>query len=390
DVERWFQQARVNTCLVVLEKCTDAATRAANRVRLVSLGRPLRELIPYEVNDKQRLSHVEQLTMRLLPGHDTAGRDFAVRVVPQRELAAGDKWGVALRAPAVYRQRAREAPLYPLQNWATIQRGYTTGANAFFYLNPDTIARWGIEPHFRRPLLKSLRQVSRRQVAPGDCDQEVLRVPPTARLDGTAAGAYIAWGEAQGLSQRRTCAGRQPWYSLPEQKSAPLLLAKGIWERHFASLSAGDILVDQQLYQVYLSSDVPPLAAAALLNSAWFALQVELHGRVNFGEGVLWLATYELEALRLPDPRYLLANQVDELVALYREVADCLVVEVQREVTQPAWQALNAAVFGLLGLSAAEGQAIITALLERVAARQARARRPGEPLTSQTVPPLEE
>ncbi|MGD8806139.1 MAG: N-6 DNA methylase, partial [Chloroflexota bacterium] len=133
NVERWFDEARVNTCLVILEKCSDAQRRAGNRVRLIRLFRPLSELIPYSDNDRQRLSHLERLVSRMLPGADQRGQDLAVRVVGQREMAAGEKWGLALRAPAVYRRQSQQVSLAPLKQWARVRRGYTTGANNFFY-----------------------------------------------------------------------------------------------------------------------------------------------------------------------------------------------------------------------------------------------------------------
>src|SRR5690606_31129469 len=222
------------------------------------------------------------------------------------------------------RQARREAGrrhLVPLSEWATIRRGFTTGANDFFYLDPGVVVTWGIEPHFRQPLLKSLRNVDGLTVTTAACEQEVLLIPPTATVAGTAVAHYIAWGEQQGVAHRSTCSRRHPWYMLPIQEPAPLVLPKGIWGRDLAPVLADEVLVDQQLYQIQLAPGVNRLAAAALLNSSWAALQMELLGRVNFGEGVLWLAGYEVERLLLPDPRYLSAAENDELAGLFRAVA---------------------------------------------------------------------
>ena len=67
SVERWFSDARVNTCLIVLEKSSNAGDRSANRVRLVTLQRPIQELIPMAADNPQRLSILERLSSRLLP-----------------------------------------------------------------------------------------------------------------------------------------------------------------------------------------------------------------------------------------------------------------------------------------------------------------------------------
>jgi hypothetical protein len=199
----------------------------------------------------------------------------------------------------------------------------------------------------------------------------------------TAVSRYIAWGENQGYHLRRSCATRQPWYTLPSRRSessqlvgevTALLLPKGIWRRHFAPLLVDAFAVDQQLYQVSLSAGVSPLAAAAVLNSAWFALQCELQGRVNLGEGVLWLATYEVREVPLPDLRRLSPADSTELARLFTQLEQRPLQESEIELTQPDRQALDAAVFDLLGFSTTERSALVETLLERLHTRQRRAR----------------
>lgn len=378
NTERWFSQASVNTCLLVLERCSDPAGRAANRVRFVQLRRRLERLLPEPADDPGRYDRLESLVLRVLAPQDVETASLRARVVPQRELHAREKWGLLWRAPAALQRAQREARyrrLAPLAQWAAVRRGFTTGANDFFYLDAAAIAAWGIEPEFRRPLLKSLRRVAGLQVAPDACEHEVLLVPPTASIGGTAAGRYVQWGEQTGVARRSTCARRHPWYVLPMQEPAPLVLPKGIWDRHFAPLLGADMLVDQQLYQIQLKPGVARLAAAALLNNSWTALQLELVGRINFGDGVLWLAGYEVERLLLPDPRYLTPEENAALAALFeRAAAEPLAAGLAAELERPARQALDEMVFALCGLDGGEGDEVRAELLERVATRQRRAR----------------
>ncbi len=373
NVERWFSQARINTCLVILEKCSDSTIRANNQVNMVRIRRPLREMIPFEKTDSRRLHFLKELTDRMMSETAREGDELSVRGVPQKSMAPAEKWGYILRAPPVLLRRSQAIELHPLKSWATVKRGFTTGANAFFYLNQDTIEKWEIEPEYRRPLLKSFRHLKSRRVSSKECDLELLSVQADDIVNDTAVGEYIAWGESQGIHRRRTCSGRKPWYGLPQQVAPPLLLAKGIWERHFAPVVEDAIVVDQQLYMTNFADGTRLHAAAALLNSAWFELQLELHGRVNFGEGVLWLASYEIENLLLLDPRYLSAVQADELASTFKGLLDRPVGNIRDEVSQPDWQALNAVVFDILGLSPSEGLAITEALLERISTRKAKA-----------------
>lgn len=377
ESERWFSDASVNTSLVVLERCSDPAGRSANQVRFIQLRQPLANLLPRPEASTERYAFLERWVPRLLPGGDRTTAEARIRVVAQQQLRAKEKWGLLWRAPAVYRQtraQAAEKKLVPLKAWATVRRGFTTGANRFFYLTPEIAEEWDIETDFRRPLLKSLRNINQLRLGQAACLQEVLAVPPTAQITGTAAAAYVAWGEDRGLHQRRTCASRRPWYILPWQEPAPLVIPKGIWERHLVPVLEEELLVDQQLYQIQLAPGVSRSVAAALLNSSWVALQMELHGRVNFGEGVLWLAGYEVENLLVPDPRYLSPAQTERLTTLFDALArEPLASDLATEVTRPPRQALDAYVFSLLGLTSAAGKAVVAGLQERVAARHARA-----------------
>jgi hypothetical protein len=372
DVERWFHEASINTCLIVMEKCGDLEERQAHRIRLVRLHRALADLIPYGAEDRQRLSHMERFAARLLPGESVRTQDFTVRVAGQRELSAADRWGVALRAPLVWRRPVRSGQLSPLGEWADVRRGYTSGDNKFFYLEQNEVEQWGIEASYLRPLLKSLRSVRTRRFGASECRHQVLSLagPPPP---GSAVAAYLAWGEEQGVHRRRTCAARELWYRLPDQTPALLSVAKGIWGRHFVPIASEPLWVDQQIYQIQLHDGVPVMAAAALLNSAWFGLQLELHGRTNFGEGVLWLAAYELADLLLPDPRYLPDDMVARLARAYERLVDRPVEPAAQELAQADWQLLNGLVYELLGLSRADGTAIEEALAERIEARHRKA-----------------
>lgn len=374
-VERWFGEAGVNTCVVVLERASDKATRAANRVRFDRLYEPLSDLLPYEPGDGQRAAALEQLIGRLLPATDRRSADLTVRVMEQSRLRAESRWGPYLRAPDVFLHQPPR-PTLALGEWAKVQRGYTTGANPFFYLTRAEVERWSIEPEFRRPLLKSLRRVNRLRLRADLARQELLVIPPDADIRDKGVAEYVAWGEKRGYHLRRTCAARTPWYALPLQEPGDLLLPKGIWMRHLSPQLESAVLVDQQLYRVQLAGGVSPMAAAALLNSAWFALQCELRGRVNLGEGVLWLATYELEAMQLPDPFRMDSRQIDRLSYAFQWLADQPVDATVEDLDNPARRNLDDTVFELLGLTPAEGDDVRLALADCLIGRRMRARTP--------------
>lgn len=375
-VERWFEEAGVNACLIVLERCDKPGGREANLTHFIRLRRPLAQLLGPADAGPDRAAAVTGLIQKFMPNADNRDEDAAVRVRRQSALDPDARWGLTLRAPEVYLSRPRRR-LRALRDWAGVQRGHTTGANQFFYLDAETIAEWNIEPEFRRPLLKSLRHVDRLKVATEDCEQELLLLPPDRSLRGTAVADYIAWGEEQGIHRRRTCAARHPWYSLAPQTAADLVLPKGIWQRHRAPLVAEPLAADQQLYQIMLAEGVSPLVAGALLNSAWFALQCELEARINLGEGVLWLAGYELEGLQLPDPRTLPGADEARLEQSFRRLLDSPVTETASMLDQFDRWTLDEVVFDLIGLPPGERLEVRAALVEALEGRRLRARGSG-------------
>lgn len=369
-VERWFEEAWINTCIVVLEKCSNLPRRQGGLVRLARIKKPLHQLLPYSAASSHRFLAIERLAARLLPSQSTVTEEADIHVKEQQTLNPQSKWGMSLRAPMIFRHHRDHLNLVPLKLWAQVQRGYTTGANEFFYLTADVVEKWGIEEEFLQPLLKSLRGEERLRISANDTKTKVLLVPPDANLKDTAVASYLRWGEEQGFHMRRTCANREPWYSLPAQEPAPLVLPKGIWHRHLAPLLTNPTAVDQQLYKIVLADYMPQTAVAALLNSAWFALQMELRGRVGFGKGLLWLAAYELEEVQLPDPRQLSAEQVQRLEETFDRLAARPLLDSLEELARPDRRALDNAVFDILGFSVHEREETIKSLAERLSSRR--------------------
>jgi type I restriction-modification system DNA methylase subunit len=148
-VERWFEEADVNTCIVILEKSADAQARAENIVRFVYLKKPLRHFIPaaQDLWEKQlaRLQAIKDLRRTILFHTDIYEND-ELRIYPrrQKELWAegfdeeerkyiGAKWGKYLRAPEIFFKILEKGKdkLIPLKEVATTRFGIKTGANEF-------------------------------------------------------------------------------------------------------------------------------------------------------------------------------------------------------------------------------------------------------------------
>jgi predicted RNA methylase len=330
--ERWFPGAKVNTMVLVARKCADPAVRAASEVRFAEVRAPL------------------------------PAPPVVVRTVRQELLPAGAPWGPLLRAPDLYFELLDST--VPLGELARVERGWTTNDNGFFYPPPDS----GIEAEWLRPLLKGPRRATGVRFEEADLPERAFVCDATR--DGLVRRGHR--GTLDWLDRHE----RTEWRLKP-QAPARLFLVKGHHDRLRHPVARTPVHADQQLYLVRPKTTSPQLdligpgachavdaeLLAAVLNSSWGLLAAELTGRVNFGDGVLWLGLRDArERLQLPDVSKALPPSKERLRRAFAALPDGPVPAAAAEAHDPAWaparHALDAAVGLLLGLDP-EGQELI-------------------------------
>lgn len=209
--------------------------------------------------------------------------------------------------------------------------GIKTGANEFFYLQPIELtvaevvrlatqyphmpikvrngAGWEgtIEASWLRPMIKSPQELQSITVNPDALSYLVFFPPrPDAFLaDYPLAAAYVALGEAQKIHRRPTCAARHPWWNIGERPISQALCMMSYNDR-FPFWLNGAALCDARLYDIYLNGiyrdKLLSQAVVAMLNATVTALQIELSGRSNLGQGALDFKVYETANLLLINP----------------------------------------------------------------------------------------
>ena len=215
-VEPWFEDARVKTCVTILQRCDDARLRKDNAVRFVRFSRPLSDIIgilPGKDEDG-RQRELEDIRDRILDAEDDCqDEDFRIIVRTQRDLwkegvrgtvllersqasktpddadddwatpedeledpafgrgeaqtyRAG-KWGRYVRAPDFYFEVMRQLgkQFVPLGEIATIRRGITSGCDKFFM--PKDISAQMLQRHRTDRVFREETGVSRRNVESG-------------------------------------------------------------------------------------------------------------------------------------------------------------------------------------------------------------------------------
>jgi len=408
-VERWFEEADINTCIVILQRCREKKERDENLVRFVYLKKPLRSFIPpaQDMWEKQvaRLNEIDKLKRTIL-AHSDFYENEELRIYPksQKELweegfdpeegkYVGAKWGKYLRAPEIFFKILEKGKdkLVPLKKVAYVRFGIKTGANEFFYLTEEEIKRRGIEKEFwmhqdekgnwvPNYVIKSPRECKSIVVDPKDLKYRVLMIHKDKNdLKGTNVLKYIEEGERKGFHKRPTCASRTRWYDLGGQKPPDVIWFKAFNDRVFAPLNTFDCFSSDRFYAIYIKNSKHKKTMPCVLNSTLAHFVVELWGRVNLGEGALDNMTYEAASMLTINPeKMVLPNKSLDLKHFFsRGIQSCFdelgassPEEVSLEKIKPDRRELDKIIMGeILGLTEEEQLEVYRAVVDLVKSR---------------------
>jgi type I restriction enzyme M protein len=308
-VERWFEDADINTAITILERCSNLEERGKNVVRFVQLKRPLAEFIPPVESERERWAYVEKL-IDLIESKNRYHEDEKIRIFTkvQKELweegydkekneYVGTKWGKYIRAPGIFYKILEKGKdkIVPLSYVAEIVGGLITGSNDFFYLSEEKLNKWKIEPQFLLAVVKTPRELNRIAFTSKDLKYKLFYVTADKnKLKGTNALKYIKRGEKLGIHNAPTFRSKDRWYELPRLKAAPLLWVDLRWEKHICHLNLDNVPFEHNYYGIIAKKDRNNLLLCAFLNSTLSWLFIEILGRVGLGQGAIRLVGKDL------------------------------------------------------------------------------------------------
>ena len=279
----------------------------------------------------------------------------------------GDKWGGKyLRAPDIYwtiLEKGKDK-LVRLGDIAEVRRGFTTGANEFFYLDADKIREWGIESEFLKPVIKSPRECKSIRVDPSQLQFKLFMChADKAALVGTAALDYIKWGESRRFHQRPSCRGRTRWWQSANE-SGNSIFVKESDETSAVFYNPDNYLVDCRLYYANLSNDI-----LLFLNSAIGAMFFELYSRSGLGKGARSMMVSDYG-----DVPTLTKINVDEKTtgSLIKQISPLPPRKIVNSESE--WSDLDAIIFDALNLTQDERDAVYEAVINLVESRLRKAR----------------
>lgn len=409
-VERWFEDADVNTSIVILQKCKEETTRDKNIVRFVHLKKPLRYFIPpaQDIWEKQldRLNEIDKLQKTIMAHKDFYEND-ELRIFPrlQEDLREegydpdakkyiGAKWGKYLRAPEIYFEILEKTKdkLTPLKEVASVRRGFTTGVNEFFYLTQEEIERWGIEKEFWMRRDKDGEWIPNKIIVSPKEGKNVVLDPEMInnilifihkeknKLKKKKVLSYIKHGENKGFDERKTCRARKLWYSINYRKPWPILHPMIHHDRQTILLNRSRVQVDHNLFEIKPRKGYPCIPLLCFLLSTVSMLIKEVLGRSNLGEGAL--KTEGIDVQRLLVPRNFSRETKQSILNLVRKYPDASINSIFDDLTggesgeitldniRPERRELDRIIMGeVLGLTETEQLEVYRAVIDMVKSR---------------------
>ncbi|MEF8814688.1 MAG: N-6 DNA methylase [Halovenus sp.] len=335
---RAFDEALVDTALLLLERCSDPDERADTTTKFVRLNQSMEvEHIVDVVTADVTVPPDDDMVVETRPNYRTVA-------MAQRDVADTDsgKLGHFLAVPQDIIRLVEHPQLCSLEDFADVSYGNKTGANPFFFLDEGDLAEWPIHRRFLTPAIKSIRDTDSQVVTGNTTDRYLLdvhdyveeveasstfgdgsslteRVKRTLERDGyDTLRAYVEFGEREGYQERPTCASRPVWFDLGNLLRPAILHPKFFDDRVIPMWNRDRLAPSNAVDGIYLDDGVDEELVMAVLNSTVHKVILECWGRAE-GGGALQLMTYEMESLPTIDPATISGARRNELVdALHR------------------------------------------------------------------------
>lgn len=352
---RWFQNSKVVTNILIMDKKADPAQQSGD-VKFIVLTRPLEE-----IGDAEAVS----VTSAQIELGQTQNDTMTIRAVSAADLETFRQLGLGGNAQFVDCDWVLQLPLVPVNDVFSIRRGERRGMNTFFYPAPGH----GIEPEYIKPLAKSSMDFSRLQCPATKEAFSCSRTEAELRAIGhTGALNWIrrfATPENIGKLERTDL----KWYEMKADTLTDLVIFINYGERLFVGRVNPPAFADQRLVRLEPRTEIDIDLVHALLNSTISMFIVEGMG---FGRG---LGALDLNKDRIKnymhflDPNRLDQAGIEAIKTAFVPLLNRDIMNVADELEQADRQDFDDAVITAFGLEI-DRQRIYDALLSLVEIRQ--------------------
>ncbi|MEM4091289.1 MAG: DNA methyltransferase [Thermoplasmatales archaeon] len=264
-------------------------------------------------------------------------------VIEKAKLKPG-KWFYLRDGSRFFLEKILPKLTHKLRDFADIKRGFTTGANDFFYMkdishlyeadrlaDPKKFEEWGVKAANRRELEEQgliyieneggkrfvidKKDVTPLIRSPKQLDSYLIKNTVTFCLYTEAPGEftkqYIRWGEQQtvevrgkkqavkGYNSLETTKNRDSWFKLLHLKPTKVLLPMFLMDRLYIPISRQPVICDNTLYTL---NSKDPEKVWLYLTSTVFLMTMEIWGRrLGGGGGALEIMVEDYQGMPVPN-----------------------------------------------------------------------------------------
>lgn len=351
---RWFQNSKVVTNILIMEKKSDPAQDSGD-VKFVVLTRPLDEMADEEA---------VQIAAAQIELGQTQNDTMTIRSIGPASLAQFRRLGLGGNAQFVDCEWVLALPLVPLKLLFDVRRGERRGNNALFY----PARGHGIEVEYIKPLAKSPGAFQRLSCpATRDAFSCSRSLEELKGLGHTGALAWIKRFATPENVDKPGGNGRL-WYEMKADALTDLVMFINYGPRLFVGRVDPPAFADQRLVRLDPREPVDIDLCHALLNSTISMFIIEGMG-FGRGLGALDLNSDRIkDYMHLLDPRRLDPTAVDNIKTAFAPLLQRDVLAVADELEQADRQAFDEAVLAAFGLQL-DKQRVYNALLALVEIR---------------------
>lgn len=337
---RSFEDALVNTSLLLIEKCSKESDRSNNVTDFVHIKEqtPPKDLVS-TIDHTRNVSEEELYSFESRSGYRVLSR----RQSDLNEKGPG-KLGYYLSAPRPIIDLIDSNLFTPLGDlpFSRVRRGYMTGANSFFILDEDDVAQWGIDQQFLKPAIKSVKDLHALSTPKGGLGLYILDLREfieDTRLkwkddgrDNSLVDAvkerlqdegynevyrYIQYGESNEIDQMYNPKQRKVWFQLPELVAPDVLHPVFYNEDLYTIRNDGGLVPSNAILCVWFDEHQDVMRG--VMNSSLYKAILEVWGRKE-GGGALQFLPDEVKSIPVPDPRMLDNDTRDLITQLAGEI----------------------------------------------------------------------
>jgi len=322
---RAFEDALVNTSLLLVEKCGDEEQRERNIVDFIRVKEqtPPKDLVS-TINHRRTVEEDKPYSFESRSGY---------RVVSRRQNELNEegprKIGYYHSAPRPVIDLIDSDLFTPLDDFpfSRIRRGYMTGANSFFILDEDDVAQWNIDQRFLKPAIKSVKNLH--DLATPDDGLGLYMLDMRDFIEETRATwksngedislvdavknrlkeegyhdthRYINYGESNEIDEMYNPSQRTVWFQLPELVAPDVLHPVFYDEDLYTIKNDGELVPSNAILCVWF--DEYQDVMRGIMNSTLYKTILEVWGRKE-GGGALQFLPDEVKSIPVPDPRTL-------------------------------------------------------------------------------------